>query len=106
MLLGGVLVCFSALAELGSGAPAQPADRSAARANAPEQAAGARSAAPAFRGLVRRAARLPEEVEEEEVSAAMAAARACRVRSWRFAGESREPSPTMGGVREMMPKIK
>ena len=97
MLLGGVLVCFSALAELGSGAPAQPADRSAARANAPEQAAGARSAAPAFRGLVRRAARLAEEVEDEEVSAAMAAARACRVQSRQFAGESREHSPTMGG---------
>ena len=82
---------------MGRGAPAQPADTSAARANAPAQAAGARSAALAFRGLVRRAARLPEEVEEEEVSAAMAAARVCRVQSWQFAGESREHSPTMGG---------
>ena len=93
-------------AEVGRCAPAHAAGTSAARANAPAPASGARSAAPAFRGLVCRAALLAEEVENKEVSAAMAAARACRVQSRRFAGESREHSPTMGGVREMRPKIK
>ena len=49
---------------------------------------------------------LPEEVEEEEESAAMADARACRGRLRQFAGESRGHSPTIGGDREMRPKIK
>ena len=84
-------------AEVGRGAQAHAVGTLAARASAPAPASGARSAAPAFRGLVRRAARLAEEVEDVEVFAAMAAAWAGRVQSRQFAGQSRDHSPTMGG---------
>ena len=73
---------------------------SAARADVPELAARARSAALGSGwqcNLARQAVLLPDEVEVEEESAAMAAARICRGRSWLFAGESRELLPTIGG---------
>ena len=76
MVLGELAGNPAPEAEVGGGAPALLAGTLAVRADAPAFAAGARSAAPAFLGLVRRAARLPEEVEVEGESAAMAAARA------------------------------
>ena len=76
-------------AEAASSALVLPAGTSAALADAPSSpaglAAGVPSAAPACRGLARRAARLPEEKE----AADLAAARACRGSPTSMVSESR-----------------